>query len=146
MPILKSLKQHKILLDTHVWIWLLGGNQKLKPSFRKYIEKCRERGNIYISSISIWEVGMLVEKGRVELEMDVLDWVEQAFNDSGIQLAQISPRIAIQSTRLPNSTHGDPADKILIATSHALNAVLVSADKILNKYGAGNFISIYNPC
>jgi PIN domain nuclease of toxin-antitoxin system len=58
----------------------------------------------------------------------------------------MTPKIAIQSTRLPGIIHGDPADRILTATAHEENAVLVTCDEKLLKYGEENFISVYNPC
>ena len=58
----------------------------------------------------------------------------------------ITPRIAIQSTRLPENAHGDPADKILIATAHECNAVLVTHDQKILEYGKGRFIYVYDPC
>jgi PIN domain nuclease of toxin-antitoxin system len=100
---------------------------------------------ILISPISIWEIGMLVEKNRISIEMDVLDWVEQSLEGSGTKLVPISPRVAIQSSRLPGIIHGDPADRILVATAFEENAVLVTCDRQLLEYGKGRFISVYNP-
>lgn len=144
MPINKSLKQHKLLLDTHVWIWLMVGDLRLSNSFRRAIEK--KNISILISAISIWEIGMLVERKRIQLEIDCLDWVEQALSIPNIDLADITPRIAISSTRLPEDPHGDPADRILIATAHEHNAVLVTHDQKILDYGKGKFISVYDPC
>lgn len=146
MPIYKQLKQHTILLDTHVWLWLMMGNEKLSNSFKKAVDRNIENESILISAISLWELGMLVEKKRIELEMDCLDWVEQALENRGINLMPITPRIAIQSTRLPEEIHGDPADKILIATAHEHNAVLVTHDQKILEYGKGRFINVFDPC
>ncbi len=70
---------------------------------------------------------MLSEKKRIELAMDPLDWVEKMLRAPGITLAPISPRIAIQNTRLPDNGHGDPADRLLLA------------------YGKGRFVSVHDP-
>lgn len=146
MPIFKHLKQHVILLDTHVWYWVMLGDKRLSKSFRNAIEKSAENESILISAISIWEFGMLVEKKRIELEMDCMDWVEQALGSQGINLVSLTPLIAIQSTRLPENAHGDPADKILIATAHEYHAVLVTHDQKILDYGKGKFINVYDPC
>jgi PIN domain nuclease of toxin-antitoxin system len=146
MPIYKHLKKHKLLLDTHVWVWLMTADEKLSTSFKNIIERNSEKESILISAITIWELGMLVEKKRIELEMDCLDWVEQALESPGIDLVPITPRIAIQSTRLPENVHGDPADKILIATAHEYNAVFVTHDQKILEYGKGKFINVYDPC
>ncbi|MEI8126137.1 MAG: type II toxin-antitoxin system VapC family toxin [Parachlamydiaceae bacterium] len=148
MPILKTLKQHKLLLDTHVWIWLMSGNKKLKADFLKAIEKRTEEesANILVSAISIWEVGMLVEKKRIELNMNTLQWVEEALNSPNISLVPLSPSIAIRSSQLLGEIHGDPADRILTATAYEHHAVLVTHDEKLLEYGKNRQISAYNPC
>ncbi|MCB1073777.1 MAG: type II toxin-antitoxin system VapC family toxin [Chlamydiales bacterium] len=146
MPILKELKKHKLLLDTHVWIWTLLGSKQLTSSFQKAFEKALKLEGILIASMSIWELGMLVEKNRIKIDMDVLDWVEQALDTPGIQLCPITPRIANQSTRLVGEVHGDPIDRLLIATASEENAILVTCDKKILKYATGKFISAYNPC
>lgn len=145
MPIIKKLQQHKLLLDTHILIWLMIGDQIITPAFRKAIETSQLHDNILISPISIWEIGMLTEKKRIELEMDCMDWIEQALSTPGIRLIPISPSIAVQSTRLPGEIHGDPADRLLIATAHEENAVFVTCDQKLIAYGKDNFVSVYNP-
>lgn len=145
MPLIRNLKQHKLLLDTHVWLWLMTGDSILSPSFTEAIERSQGHDNVLISAISIWEVGMLVEKKRVELEMDCLDWVEQSLAGPGIRLVPLSPRIAIESTRLPGEIHGDPADRILIATAHEEGAVFVTCDQKLLEYGSDRFVTVYDP-
>lgn len=146
MPVYKSLKKHKLLLDTHVWIWLMLGEERLNLSFRRLIEHNRGKELIFVSAISVWELGMLVERKRIQLEIDCLDWVEQAFASSDINLIPLSPRIAIQSTRLPETPHGDPADRILIATAHEYNAVLITHDQKILDYGKSKFMGVYDPC
>jgi PIN domain nuclease of toxin-antitoxin system len=145
MPVYKSLTQHQLLLDTHIWIWLILGDNKLNPAFRQNIERYKEKERLFISAISVWELGMLVERKRIELEMDCLDWVEQALASSAIHLIPLTSRIAIQSTRLPQNPHGDPADRILIATAHEQHAILVTHDQKILDYGKGNFIGVYDP-
>lgn len=70
MPVYKSLKRHKLLLDIHVWIWLMLGDKQLSRSFQSTIEYCKEDELIFVSAISIWELGMLVERKRIQLEID----------------------------------------------------------------------------
>ncbi len=145
MPILNSLKQHKILLDTHVWLWLMTGNSVLTQEFVASCQTILSMQGIFISSMSIWEVGMLVDKKRIEMEIDVLDWVTQALDEPGIQLCHVTPRIAIQSTRLPGEIHGDPVDRLLIASAYEENAVLVTCDKKILAYGTDKFINVFDP-
>jgi len=146
MPVHRNLKQHKLLLDTHIWIWLMLGDERLSASFKRTLEQDKDKELILISAISVWELGMLVEKKRIELEIDCIDWVEQSLVSPGINLVSLTPRIAIQSSRLPESPHGDPADRILIATAYEHNAVLVTHDKKILDYGKGQFIGVFDPC
>ncbi|MEI6243329.1 MAG: type II toxin-antitoxin system VapC family toxin [Chlamydiota bacterium] len=146
MPILKEIKKHKILLDTHVWIWAMMGDSCLSESFRQTFERVGKTHGILLSSMSIWEIGMLVQKKRIEIDMDVLDWVERALGLSGLDLCPISPRIAIQSTRLTGDVHGDPVDRLLIATAFEENAVLVTCDHKILEYAKSNCFSAFNPC
>lgn len=145
MPIIEHLQQHKILLDTHIWIWTMFGEPFFKSSFLSALDLSREREGILISAITIWEIGMLVEKNRLALEMDCLDWVEQALMRPGVKLVPISPKIAIESVRLPGEIHGDPADRLLIATAHHENAVLVTCDQKILEYGRDRYTNVHDP-
>ncbi len=145
MPILKELKQHKIILDTHVWVWLMTENPILTSCFISACKKIISTQGILISPMSIWEIGMLVDKKRIEIGMDVLDWINQALDEPGIQLCPITPRIAIQSSRLPGDLHGDLVDRLLIASAHEENAVLVTCDKKILSYGMDKFIHVFDP-
>lgn len=145
MPVVKEIKQHKILLDTHVWIWVAEGNTIVSPAARKAIERAREREQLFISPISIWEISMLVERKRIILDRDLTDWVNQWVELPGILSAPFTFEVAILSNRLPNLAHSDPADRILIASAYEENAVLVTADEKILKFGEEHFISVYNP-
>jgi PIN domain nuclease of toxin-antitoxin system len=146
MLIINELLQHKLLLDTHVWIWLMEGNSILSSHFRSSLEHAQRHEGILISAISVWEIGMLTGKKRIALEMDTLDWIEIALSAQGVKLIALKPKISIQSCRLPGQLHADPADRLLVATAHEENAVLITCDKKLLAYGQDQFISVYNPC
>ncbi len=145
MPLVKALKQHKLLLDTHVWIWFISGNSILSALTRKAINSAKDREHLLISPISVWEICMLVERKRISLEMEVADWLNQWIESPGILTAEFSFQVALLSNRLPGSLHGDPADRILIATAYQESAVLVTADEKILSYGNNAFISVYNP-
>lgn len=146
MPILKELKKHKLLLDTHIWIWSINGDKKLSKSFQAAFERASTTQGILLSPISIWELGMLVEKKRLEIDMDVLDWVEQALDIPGLGLSSITPRIAIHSTRLTGDIQGDPVDRLLIATAMEEGAVLITCDRKILSFAEGKFLTAHNPC
>lgn len=81
-----------------------------------------------MSAISCWEVAKLVEYGRLELPCPVVDWLEQALAYPGVRLLNLSPRIAVESTRLPGGFHRDPADQIIVATARTLDVPLLTLD------------------
>jgi PIN domain nuclease of toxin-antitoxin system len=145
MPLVEKLKQHRLLLDTHVWIWLASGNSILSLPTRKAIDRAKNQECLLISPISVWEISMFVERRRISLEMDLSDWLKHWVEMPGIVVAEFSFQVALLSNRLPGSLHGDPADKILIATAYQENAVLVTADEKILTYGKDPFISVYDP-
>lgn len=145
MPIVKEIKQHKILLDTHVWIWLAQGNSIVSPSARRAIDQAREKEHLFISPISVWEISMLVERKKIILEMDIMDWLKHWIELPGIQIAELTFQVAILSNRLPGNIHGDPADRILIASAFEEKALLVTADEKILQFSKEPFISAYDP-
>jgi len=123
------------ILDTHVWIWMVEGDQKMLS--RSGVQEIREAANaglVRVSSISIWEVAMLEAKGRLSLSRPIDEWVRGALGAPGVRLEPISPEIAIESARLPGSRHGDPADRILMATARVLGGRLATCDSEIIDY------------
>ena len=145
MPIVNKIQQHKILLDTHVWYWIAIGEQVFRRDFLRSLELAKENERVLLSSISVWEIGMMTAKKKIHLDMDVLDWVEHAIGNLRIKLVSLTPKIAIESSRLPLEIHGDPADRMIVASSQEENALLVTCDTKLIDYGKGRHISVYNP-
>ncbi len=124
-----------VLLDTHAWVWLLNGSERLGPKARKAIQRSLADEAVLVSAISPWEVAMLVAKGRLILDRDVGEWVLAAVSFRGIRLEPISPEVAVASTRLPGALHADPADRMIAATARHLGSTLVTADQLLLDYG-----------
>jgi PIN domain nuclease of toxin-antitoxin system len=88
---------------------------------------------IGVSAISLWEIAKLVENGRLELPISLEKWFAQALNYPGVQIIELTPEIAAESTRLPGEFHRDPADQIIVATARVMKCKLVTSDeKILN--------------
>ena len=125
-----------VVLDTHVWIWLLEGHQRLanSPSLND-IQHAAAQGNVLIPAICVWELSMLETKGRISLSMDLHSWVKQALSIPGYTLAPLTPDISIESCLLPGTFHGDPADRIIVATTRSFQAKLITADKRILNYG-----------
>lgn len=122
-----------IVLDTHAWVWWVQDEDRLSARQRKAI-KTNEADIIGISVISCWEVAKLVQKGRLELPVDVVDWVGAALAYPGVRLLELSPDIAIASTRLPGEFHNDPADQLIVATARVFDCPLVTSDSKVVHY------------
>lgn len=122
-----------IILDTHAWFFWVNDNPDLlsKPA----LEAIESEGTLGVSIISCWEIAMLVLKERLKLNLDVLNWIEQALKYPGIKSLPIDPQIAVLSTRLPGAFHGDPADRLIVATCMKHQAPLVSKDKQIQNWG-----------
>ena len=120
----------RVLLDTHIWLWLVEGNAKINRSRGwREIQKARERKGLWISVISIWELALLAYKKRITLSMDCAAWVREAMQAAGLELQLLTPDIAILSTELGDEFHADPADRFLVATALVLDATLATADQ-----------------
>ena len=120
-----------LLLDTHTWIWLADGNRKLGESSKEAIRSAYRESMAIVSAITPWEIALLVSKGRVTLEQDVLGWIRASLAIPGLRLVLLEPEIAVASTRFPFEMHADSADRILVATARHLGATLVTADRAL---------------
>jgi PIN domain nuclease of toxin-antitoxin system len=130
-----------LLLDTHAWVWLnLGEAGVFSRARLSAIERAAAEGRLRIAVISVWEVGMLAAKGRVHFGIPVADWVRGALAHPGIALADLTPEIALEACALPGALHGDPADRIIVATARALGATLLTRDRAILRYSRGGHV------
>ena len=123
-----------IVLDTHAWIWWVASPDEISRAAREEIDRAMEGEAILISSISCWEIALLVRKGRLELTMPVEDWIARSEALPFVQFVPLDNRIALRSNHLPGEIHDDPADRIIIATALTLGAPLVSKDTRIRDY------------
>jgi PIN domain nuclease of toxin-antitoxin system len=131
-----------LLLDTHALVWLMFGNKRLGPQARTAIREAAFRDDLLVSAITPWEIGVLTSKGRIDLHQETMSWVSAALRLPGLTLAPLEPEIAVASTRLPFEMHGDPADRILVATARRLGAALVTADEALLGLAQGGHVRV----
>ncbi len=121
-----------ILLDTHAWIWLLAAPEELSQAARSAVEEAGP--HLLISAISVWELFMLVKKGRLELAVPPAAFVTSTNRDPRFQVVPIDERVARRSVELPD-IHADPADRMILATAAELGAQVVSKDGRFAEYG-----------
>ena len=132
-----------ILLDTHVLIWFSIGDKRLGRQARELVFAAAKRGQTAVSPISFWEAGMLARKNRVGLGMPVAVWAAEIMASGSPVLLALTPEIALNAGELTNDIHGDPADRMIIATARAHACTLLTSDrKILSYAKAGHLHAI----
>ena len=118
-----------ILLDTHALLWLNEGSPRLGSRARQSADEASLEGRLAVSAVSFWEVAVLVERGRVELDRSTGRWRQELLR-SGLIEVPLDGRIAIAAIGLPD-LHGDPADRFIVATAIIKEARLITADRRL---------------
>jgi Uncharacterized protein conserved in bacteria len=115
----------KLLLDTHIWIW-----SQLEP-WRITSEVTKELGDprneLWLSPVSIWELVLLVEKKRIEINADMGEWVQQSVQELDLQEAPFNSAVA-HELRFTLLGYRDPGDRFLVATAKIYGLTLVTAD------------------
>ena len=145
MPKPKPSASGPLVLDTHVWIWTMEGARKeLAQATVSLIENAGGRSELAVSAISVWELALLEARGRITLSRSIDEWVNAALTAEGMRLAQLTPEIALESSRLPGDVHGDPADRMIIATARVLGATLVTCDEQILRYGSEGHLRVRN--
>ena len=125
-----------ILLDTHILIWQEQGDLRLGPQTRHAIANALQEDRAAVSAISFWEVGMRVQKGRLDLLLDLGAWRRDLLSQGLIEIP-VNGSIAARAGLLPDM-HGDPADRIIVATALEGHQLVTADGKILNWSGPLN--------
>lgn len=124
-----------LVLDTHVLVWWVNGDHSLPTKTKKVINNTLSKGGeVIISSISVWEIAMLIQRGRLLLNMDVDSWIAQVDRIEGVTCHPVDNEIALKSVTLPGKLHKDPADRMIVATARKLALPLLTMDEKLLKY------------
>ena len=120
-----------LLLDTHVLVWLDEGNPRLGKTALQTINESLATGQLSVATISFWEVAMLIEKQRLALQAELAEWRFELLQ-AGLLEIPLRGTTAIYAGQLP-LFHGDPADRMIVATAIENGATLMTADeKILS--------------
>lgn len=124
-----------LLLDTHVWVRWVSEPEALSEAADGAIRSAIEAGEtLRLSSISAWEVALLVAKDRLRLSIDVREWIDRTESLPFFEFVPVDNDIALRSVELPPPLHADPADRILAATAELRKLRLVTADRRLREY------------
>lgn len=123
-----------IVLDTHTLLWWVNDPTTLSEPAKDAIDTAVKSKTVHVSCISSWEIALLVERGRLRLALDVRDWLCRCEALPFLSFVAVGNAIAIESVRLPDFPHADPADRIIAATALSLGAALVTKDDKLRNY------------
>src|SRR6266849_3306143 len=123
-----------ILLDTCALVWTMNQDPIL-PAALKVISGAASAGGLYVSPVSAWEIGLLVRRGRLVLQVAAESYIDRVFRLPGVRVAALTPGIAVRSSYLPGDLHQDPADRLLVATAIVMGLKLITRDRRLLDYG-----------
>ncbi len=123
-----------IVLDTHVLLWWVTASAELPEKALGYIRRAKSKKAIHVSSISIWEIAMLVKSGRLVLSVPLAEWIRLVEELPFVRFIPVDNAIAEHSVNLPGDFHKDPADRIIVATSRILNMPVVTKDEKIVHY------------
>ena len=124
------MRKGKLIVDTHYLIWDLQGNSR----FAHALPILQEFGTeVYISSISFWELGMLVGKGKISLPYSIHQFFEDLIRLRGYKILHLTPTISDIVSQYANEINGDPADRVIAATAMEYGATLLTADLDLKR-------------
>jgi PIN domain nuclease of toxin-antitoxin system len=119
-----------VLLDTHVVLWWQANSDRLSKPAATAIEQAPR---ILVSPITFWEVAMLVDRGRIGLDRPTAEWVNDFLSNDRVEIAEFTPAIAVAAGEMPGF-HGDPADRLIVASAQAHAVPLVSKDDKIHGY------------
>ncbi len=117
------------LLDTHAWVWWVDHDERLGTPTIEALDRFPPDNRPSVCDISLWEVAMLVERGRLAFRVPLVEWLAAAAHPNSVRLVPVSPAIAAEVARLPKRFHRDPADRLIVATSRVLQLPLLTRDR-----------------
>jgi PIN domain nuclease of toxin-antitoxin system len=121
----------KLLLDTHVWLWMQTAPTRIRPDVLELIADTRNP--VWLSAASAWEISIKYSMGRLPLPVPPSDYVPSRMARSGTSGLPVEHRHALHVAGLP-AHHRDPFDRLLVAQAQLEGAVLVTADAQLDAY------------
>ena len=134
------------LIDTHIWIWYLNGAPGvLSHDAVAWLRRAAATHGLLVSDMSVWEVGTKAAKGKLSLAPSAATWIDRASQQPGFAFTPVDRTILLASTQLPGTIHGDPIDRILIATASQAGVPLVTADRAIIQYAERTgVVSVYD--
>lgn len=145
---------HRLVADTHIWVWAsgeAGGQERIRSDALPIIESAAVRRLLYASAVSVWEIALKAERGQALIAGHLPEWVRDQMQHPGVRVLPIDSRLSIASTALPRwirrrdgREHRDPADRFIVATARRLNAVLVTCDEEVLDYAERGHVNAFD--
>jgi PIN domain nuclease of toxin-antitoxin system len=130
-----------LLLDTCAALWIMD-NSDLGKAAIDALDEASDRGEpVYVSPITGWEIGILASRGRFKSQYAPQRWLQGLLATPMVQLAELPPKVLLESSFLPGEPPRDPADRILAATAREFDFTLVTRDRALLRYAADGHLS-----
>lgn len=115
----------KLLLDTHIWIWSVLEPKRLARRVARAIDN--PENELWLSPMSVWELLMLTQKGRLQLDEDAVSWARRTVEQLQLNEAPLTFEVALESSTL-SLAHSDPSDRLIAASAKVFDLTLVTAD------------------
>ena len=124
-----------ILLDTHALVWWVAEPKRIPAKARRAIDAAVKANEaVAVSSISIWEIALLVARKRLAFTIDANAWIDSVEALPFLSFLPVDNRVAVRSVQLEGFPHRDPADRLIVATALGVGATVVTADARLRSY------------
>jgi PIN domain nuclease of toxin-antitoxin system len=120
------------VLDTHAWIWWVSEPARLGKRARRILDG---KTRVGVPAICCLEVATLAARGRITLDRPPLEWIHDALAQPQVELLALTPAVAVKAAALPSSFPGDPADRLIVATTLIESANLVTKDDRIRRSG-----------
>jgi PIN domain nuclease of toxin-antitoxin system len=121
-----------VLLDTCGLLWYTEDPDKLSPAAKKCCDKIYDDG-AFISSISIWEIGLKIKNGKLDIGTSIDDYLRKVYLFNTIKIIPVDEKIWLESLRLDWS-HRDPADRVIVATAHLRKIPILTSDAVISAF------------
>ncbi len=132
----------RVLLDTHVWLWWLLPKSPLPDRERRALDRVATDKGICLPAISQWESQMLHSKARIELPLPFPIWLRRATAPDVLTVIPLDAESVIAVDELPDTFHGDPADRMIVATARAHDLPLATHDEAIKR---SRLVKIWKP-
>lgn len=130
------------LLDTHIWLWWLLGDERLSAEESRVLDELPVDNRPALSVISLWELAMLVELGRVRLDLSLKEFLQGACSPETVRLILLQTEVVVEMNSLPPTFHRDPADRLIVASARVEGCPLATHDR---KIRDSELVPIWNP-